>query len=396
MKKSILIVSSSLSTGGLEKCLVNFCNNLDAEKYDIDLYLFNEGRDLVSKLNKNVNLLPESTLYYDVYNKSFGSSVKTLIKKKKFRLALYRINRFIRARFKRTKFKPSDWKQMKKTMLKIDKHYDVAIGFEEETACYFVAECVNADVKLGWIHTDIKMISSNKKLDEMAFSTLDKVITVSENSLNSLIETYPNFKDKFRCIPLPRLLNYEEINTLANEPNQLKSDCTNILSVGRLVELKGFHLCVPALKKLLDDGYNVKWYIAGDGDYRETVEEEIKKHGVEDKFILLGNCSNPYTYIKSADICVQPSRYEGLSVVVLEEKYFSKPVVATGIPSNLEMIDDGKNGIIVERSSDSIYQGVKKLLDDKSLMKTLAIAPIKGVSNNQEIIKAIEEEFTKN
>ena len=393
MKKQILIVSSSLSTGGLEKCLINLCDNLDYDKYEVDLYLFNEGRDLLGKLNKNVNLLAESPLYYDVYNKSFGSSVKTLIKKKKFRLALYRIGRFIRARFKKTKFMPRDWKQMQKTMLKIDKAYDVAIGFEEGAACYFVADKTIAKTKLGWIHTDIKMISSNAKLDKNAFSKLDKVITVSQNSLNSLKEVYPEYADKFTCIPLPRLLDYQTIDRLASEENQMKGGETKILSVGRLVELKGFHLCVPVLRRLLDDGYNVKWYIAGDGDYRETVEELIKKYGVEDKFILLGNCSNPYTYIKSADICVQPSSYEGLSVVVLEEKYFSKPVVVSNIPSNLEMIEDGENGIVVKRNEDEIYQGIKKLLDDDSLRNKLASTPVKGLSSNEEIIKSIEKEF---
>lgn len=49
---------------------------------------------------------------------------------------------------------------MKKTMFQIDKHYDVAIGFEEGSACYYVADCVDADVKLGWIHTDIKKINN--------------------------------------------------------------------------------------------------------------------------------------------------------------------------------------------------------------------------------------------
>jgi len=49
---------------------------------------------------------------------------------------------------------------MKKTILQIDKHYDVAIGFEKGSACYYVADCVDADVKLGWIHTDIKKINN--------------------------------------------------------------------------------------------------------------------------------------------------------------------------------------------------------------------------------------------
>ena len=314
MKKKILIVSSSLSTGGLEKCLINLCNVLNYDKYEVDLYLFNEGRALLEKLNKKVNLLSDSPYYADVYNRSFGNSVKTLIKKKKWGLVAYRIGRFIRIRFGCKKFTTTDWKKMKKTMLKIDKHYDVAVGFEEGSACYYVADCVDADVKLGWIHTDIKKIANNKKLDESAFAKLDSIITVSQNSLRNLKEVYPTFSDKFACISIPRLMDEDEVARLSQESNNMCFDGVKILSVGRLVELKGFHLCVPACKKLVEEGYQIKWYVAGEGDFRTEIEAEIQRCEVKDNFILLGNCANPYTYINSADICVQPSSYEGYSV----------------------------------------------------------------------------------
>ncbi|MBQ8429661.1 MAG: glycosyltransferase [Clostridia bacterium] len=395
MKKKILIVSSSLSTGGLEKCLINLCDNFNYEQYEVDLYLFNEGRDLLEKLNKKVRLLPDSPYYADVYNRSLGKSLKTLIKKKKIGLAFYRIGRFLRVRFGSKKFTVSDWKHMKKTMLKINTHYNVAIGFEEGSACYYVSDCVNADVKLGWIHTDIKKINNNKKLDESAFEQLDSVITVSQNSLRNLKEVYPTFEEKFKCIILPSLLNYAEVNRLSQEPNELQGEGTKILSVGRLVELKGFHLCVPACKRLLDEGYNLKWYVAGEGDFRSEIEKEIQKYGVQEQFILLGNCSNPYTYIKGADICVQPSSYEGYSVAVFEEKYFKKPVVVTSILSNLEMITDHVNGLVIERTAEDIYRGVKYLLDNPVECVNMANTPVNGLSNNQQIMQEIEKCFEK-
>ncbi|MBE6684086.1 MAG: glycosyltransferase [Ruminococcaceae bacterium] len=395
MKKKILIVSSSLATGGLEKCLINLCDNFDYEKYDVDLYLFNEGRDLLPKLNKNVNLLPDSPFYADVYNRSFGSSVKTLLKKGKYGLTLYRVGRFVRIRLGSKKFTAGDWNNMKKTMLKLDKHYDVAIGFEEGSACYYVADCVSADVKLGWIHTDIKKINNNKKLDESAFEKLDSVITVSQNSLRNLKEVYPAFENKFKCIILPSLLNYDEVNRLAQEPNKMSGDEIKILSVGRLVELKGFHLCVEPCKRLIDEGYKIKWYVAGEGDYRAEIEAEIEKYDLKDHFILLGNCANPYTYMNSADICVQPSSYEGYSVAVFEEKYFKKAVVVTNIPSNFEMITDKKNGVIIERTPDDIYRGVKYFLDDPDARLQMGQAPVNGLSNNRQIIEEIEKCFEK-
>ncbi len=393
MKKSILIVSDSLSMGGLEKCLINLCDNIDYDKYEVDLYLFNEGRALLDKLNKNVTLLPDSPYYSDLYNLSFGKSVKTLLKKKKLGLALYRVGRFIRIRFKDTSYKWTDWKHMKKAMLQTDKKYDIAIGFAEGTSNYYVADCVNADVKIGWVHTDLKKININHKINSDAFSKLNHVVTVSENSLNSLNELYPEHTSKFKCIKIPGLMDYEAINKLAQEPNEMDKDCVKILSVGRLVELKGFHLCVEPCKRLVEEGYNIKWYVAGEGDYRSFIEGEIKSHGVENSFILLGNQPNPYTYIKSADICVQPSSYEGFSVTVFEGKYFRKPMVVSSIPSNKEMIEDNVNGLIIERNQDSIYGAVKYLLDNPEKRAELGQAPMKGSATNKEIMAEIEQLF---
>ena len=393
MKKKILIVSSSLSTGGLEKCLINLSDNLDYEKYEVDLYLFNEGRALIEKLNKNVNLLPDSPYYATVFNRSLFGSVKELLKRGKIGLTVYRMVRFIKARLGKTAFTPYDWKNMKKTMLKIDKHYDVAIGFEEGSACYYVAECVNADKKIGWIHTDIKKIDSSKKLDERAFSLLDHVVTVSENSLNSLNDVYPDYKDKFRVIKLPALINTEEVERLSLEPNEMDDSVIKILSVGRLVELKGFHLCVEPCKRLVDEGYNVKWYVAGDGDYRSVIEAEIDKHGVSDSFILLGNQSNPYTYFRSADIVVQPSSYEGFGIAPFEAKYFKSAVIVSNIPSYREMITDGVNGLIIERDSESIYRAVKYLFDNKEKRLEMASSSVMGGISNAEILAEIESLF---
>ena len=388
--KKVLIVADSLSTGGLEKTLIDLCNNLDYTKYMVDLYLFNDGRDLVPMLNKNVRLLPNSPYYSTVFNKSVGASVKTLLKQKKFSLAFYRIIRFLKARIKMQGLSNLDWRYQKKTMLEIDDEYDIAIGFAEGTACYYVAECIKAKVKNLWIHTDISQIITNKQLDNMAFAVANNVCTVSQNSANSLKENYPDFSKKVKVFTLPSLFDFEKLEKLANQPNEMDKATVNILSVGRLVELKGFHLCAPACKKLIDEGYKIKWYVAGDGPQRQELESLIKQNDLEESFVLLGNKENPYTYIKSADICVQPSSYEGLGLVIYEEKLFKKAVVASNIPSFLEMIKDRQNGLVIERNSESIYKAVKELLDDEALLKNLGQAPALNFKETKETIKEIE------
>ena len=158
-------------------------------------------------------------------------------------------------------------------------------------------------------------------------------------------------------------------------------------SVGRLVELKGFHLCAEACAKLIEDGYKVKWYVCGDGDYRNKIEEEIRKYNMENCFILLGNCNNPYKYINAADLCVQASSYEGYPFCVYEEKLLKKAVVVSDIPSHREMITDGVNGIIVNRNSDDIYRGVKRLMNDRKLLEKAAANPVNNYKSKEETIR---------
>ena len=396
MRKKFLIVSSSLSTGGLEKCLLMLCDSLDHDKYDVDLYLFNEGRQLLSKLNKNVNLLPDSPYYALTYSRSVTKSILCLLARRQFRLCLHRISRFVRTRFGRKLNTVKDWEQMKRTMLKLDTHYDIAIGFEEESACYYIADCVDADVKCCWVHTDIKAIDTNPELDRRAFSVADYICTVSENSRNSLMELYPEFAAKYRVFMMPSLQDPGNMLRLAHAPCELADrQGFKLLSVGRLVELKGFHLCVKSLKMLRDDGLDATWYVAGDGPFRKELEEEIARYSLQDHFILLGNCENPYCYMLNADVCVQPSSYEGLHVTVWEEKMLSKPVVVSDIPAHRELITDGENGMVTCRDSDSIYSAVKSLLEDAKLREVLGQAPCSKACTRQQTICAIQATFEK-
>ena len=391
--KEILIVSDSLATGGLEKTLIDLCNVIDYTKYNVDLYLFSDGRDLVPQLNKNVNLLPDSPYFSTVFNQPISKAVKSLFKQKKFDLAMYRIFRFLKARLGLKGLSKIDWNFQKKTMLRLDKKYDVAIGFAVGSAGYFVADCGEANVKTVWIHTDIKQIISNRALDIMAFTKADNICTVSQNSKNSLVELYPEFKNKIKVFTLPSLFDFDHIEKLACEPNEMDNSANCIVSVGRLVELKGFHLCVEPCKRLVDEGYNVKWYVCGDGPQRPDLENIIKQNNMENNFILLGNKENPYTYINSSDICVQPSSYEGLGMVVFEEKLFKKPVVVSNIPAFLEMIADGKNGLVINRDSESIYKAVKQLLDNSEMLKELGNTPAINFVDKQTTINNIEKTF---
>ena len=88
-------------------------------------------------------------------------------------------------------------------------------------------------------------------------------------------------------------------------------DGIRILTIGRLVDVKGYDLAIKACYKLKSKGYNFKWYVIGEGNLKSKLENMIKEFQLEDTFILLGIYQNPYVFLKQCDIYVQPSRFEG-------------------------------------------------------------------------------------
>ena len=387
--KRVLFVADSLSVGGLEKSLINLLKFFDHECYQVDLYLFNDGRDLLAELHEKVNLLPQSPCFHDFYCESIGKSVKKLACRGKLGLCFWRILRMIKPRFFKLVHRPYnpdtplDWHIKKKTMLKCQTHYDVAIGFAEGSANHYVADCVDATVKLGWVHTDVSHTAINLKQERRMLSRLDNLVTVSENSKRALVHFFPDLEE--RIVVLPNLMDTQQIDLLSEQTPEgmdLGENCLKIVSVGRLVELKGFHLCPAVCRKLLDAGARVHWYVIGEGEYRAAIEREIEKNGVAESFTLLGNRSNPYCYERAADICVQPSRYEGRGFAVEEEKYLRKPIVVTDIGAFREVIQNEVTGLIAAREPEALFLAAQKLCSSAQL--------------RQKLSRNLQNEFTPN
>ena len=80
---------------------------------------------------------------------------------------------------------------------------------------------------------------------------------------------------------------------------------------------------------------------------------------------------NPYPYMAEADIIVQPSRYEGKSIVLDEAKVLGKAIVVTNYPSVKDQITDGETGLIVTSDPQDIAKGIKRLVNNTNIRKKL-------------------------
>ena len=263
------------------------------------------------------------------------------------------------------------WKYSMKYLPKLEKKYDVAISYLWPH--YFVAEKVSAKKKIAWIHTDFSTIETDIKEDLRIWNKFDNIVAVSEECKNSFLNKYPSLNNKVSVIE--NITSPEFINKMSQE-NVEKEIADNksfkLISVARLSHAKGIDNAVRALKILKDRGLNnIKWYVVGYGGDEEMIRSLIKENNLEDSFILLGKKINPYPYMKACDVYVQPSRYEGKAVTVVEAQILNKPVIITNYTTAQSQLKNGFDGYITELSIEGIADGIEKLYKDEKLRNKL-------------------------
>ncbi|MFF3022035.1 glycosyltransferase [Gottfriedia sp. NPDC057948] len=371
MKKNILVASFDLEIGGVERSLISMLNNFDYTDYIVDLMLYSHSGEFMKLLPKEVNLLAESKAY-----KTFRMPVLDVIKSGQIGLALSRLlakylankNHASENGYKQMQYM---WKYSVPILPKQSKKYDVAISYLWPH--YFVAEKVDAQIKIAWIHTDFSTVETDIALDVKMWSKFNYIVAVSDECKNAFISKYPALGE--RVIVVENITTPELINTLANEKadNPMVEDARfKIITVARLSYAKGIDSAVKALKMLNDRGYkNICWYVVGYGGDEEQIKDLIEENNLTDQFILLGKKINPYPYIKEAELYVQPSRYEGKAVTVVEAQVLLKPVLITNYPTAKSQVKDGFDGSICELSVKGIADGIEKLYLDSQMREQL-------------------------
>jgi glycosyltransferase involved in cell wall biosynthesis len=112
----------------------------------------------------------------------------------------------------------------------------------------------------------------------------------------------------------------------------------------------------------LDEGFQHKILIVGDGYDFENIKKLKSDLGVDETATMLGFTDNPYPYFKNADFYILSSRYEGFPTVLFEAITLKKKIISTEVSGASEMLKDGELGLIIENSEDGIYEGMKKAL----------------------------------
>ena len=183
-----------------------------------------------------------------------------------------------------------------------------------------------------------------------------------------------NLQNKIAIIPNPVI--DQKNNELITNKNKF-SPC--IIAMGRLDKNKGFDILLKAFFQLKDRYPNWNLTILGDGPSRVELETLRRSLGLSHRVIFPGTIKNPSGPLKSADLFVMPSRYEGFPNALCEAMACGLPVIASDCPSGpREIISDGIDGILVPPGDVvSLTAAMDRLMSDESERRRLGLTALK-------------------
>lgn len=339
--KKILFFIPTLKGRGAEKVLVNLVNNLDEKKYQITVQtLFDSG------IHKKE--LKENIEYRYIFKKIFRGNVYIL-----------------------KLFKPET---LYKMMIK--EKYDIIVSYLQSPTTRIISGCNEKDVKLiNWIHNEITnksiftKVYRNERELESCLKKYDLTVFVSRTAKESFEKNFDfklNSCVKYNIVEdeYIREKGKEEVDDIKFERGKI-----NLISVGGLVEQKGYMRLIKVVEKIIAEKANLHLYILGDGNQRNMIEQYIRKNNLENYITLLGYKENPYKYVKRADLFVCSSYHEGYSTAVTEALILGVPVITTLCSGMEELLESGKYGIITKNTEKDLYEKLKSLLNDDAKLK---------------------------
>ena len=202
-----------------------------------------------------------------------------------------------------------------------------------------------------------------QKLEEAEF-----VVTCVKNNRSYINRTFG--------VNLGRKVNvvYHGVDLELFKPAAVVEKVVDVLSIGNLVEKKGHRYLIEACATLKRKGISVKCLIVGEGPEKRHLTEMIKELDLQEDVEIPGRSRQaelPGIYAKSRifalpSIITAAGDRDGIPNVLLEAMAMGVPVVSSDVPNIVELIEDGKDGILVPpRDAEALARAIERLLADR-------------------------------
>ena len=329
----ILHIITSLYTGGAEVLIVNLVPRFQALGHEVGVVVFNgDHTPLMERLEKECHNCKVYKLGASFYNPWY----------------IFKLVRIIR-------------------------NYDVIHTHNSSPQLY--AAIANVFCNKRMVTTEHN--TSNRKrgnwlltiLDKWMYTKYDKVICISDQAEVNLrqhlnVET----SDKSRIITIYNGIDIQKIRE-ATPIEDLKSNRFLIIMVAAYRPQKDQATLVRAMTMLPHDQYEA--WLVGDGECQDVVEKLIKRLEAEDYVKILGVRTDVPRILKTADVVVMSTHYEGLSLSNIEGMAAGKPFVASDV-EGIQEVTKGYGILVPHEDAEALAKTIQQLHDDQDYYHQVA------------------------
>lgn len=346
MKKKLLFLIHALNAAGAQRVLLELVNNIDFERFDVTVQTIYDHGELIEQLDPRIRYRSIIRTKNPLLKRLYGALLRRVVTPK----SIYR--RYV------------------------EDGYDYAVAYLEGECTRIISGCTNPKTKtVAWVHADFEKlfvcdkVYKNTAEHKKTYQTFDKIVCVSQGGKRGFQSRFgAEWGDKLTV--KYNMIDSERIDAAATEEavHAMPKDVFSMVAVGNMRAEKGYDRLLPICRRLADEGYAFHLTIVGGGSEYEKIAGLLNELELQSYVTLLGNQSNPYCYVKQADMFLLSSYSEGFSTVVIESIMVGVPAMVTECSGMDEILDDGTYGIIVPNSEEGIYEGLKRVLDDPSIL----------------------------
>lgn len=377
MKKNILIITNELGIWGVERALISLLSSVPTDKYIVSLMLFKVNDELLKLIPDNVSILYAPLKKNIDASLWMNSAIKWELKGKNYYNVLVLTIGYLLKKLFNNNCILRDF-----LFRRDDLRFDYVFNFRWPSIFTSIVSediCIS-NKKYIWIHSDLFPFLTKKNIINSIKKYLKKFSYINILKYNNVFCVSREIMDKMRSVygqtnkivTLYNIINESEIIELWNEKWFLDNyHWIRILSVWRLVSLKGFDMACNVCKQLKNAWYEIKWYIVWCWEEEHNLKTLIKYNNVEENFILLWEKKNPYPFFKECDIYVQTSKSEWFCLSLAEAKVFGKPIVSTNFPWAKEQLEKYKYWTLVNVDENEIRVAVENIINKGCMSKKI-------------------------
>lgn len=365
--KKLLIVNNNMKIGGVQKSLYNLLWSV-SDQYDITLLLFAPVGDYMDNLPERVRVCSCTSLfrYLGVGQGDCAGSLRDRLLRG-FLACICKL-------FGRGAVMPLLLRSQKP----LPGHYDCAISYLQNGSPRrfyggvneFVLEKTDATQKVAFLHCDYLQCGANCEENNKAYRAFDLIAACSDGCRRSFVQALPELAQK--CVTVPNFHRYGKIWELSQQtPYCYPAGALHVVMVGRLAHEKGIDRALRALACVRRQGIAAMLHLVGSGPKEQELRALAQSLSLADAVIFHGSQSNPYRFMRNADLLLMTSWHEAAPMVIDEARVLSLPVLSVQTTSSSEMISGRGCGWVCENDQTALNAALAALLKEPARIHAL-------------------------